>query len=303
MAIELPIPSTTFEVPLDDGARIRVRRHGSPEGVRILFSHGNGFAADGYFPFWQQFLHCDLFVFDFRNHGQNVPVDPPNHHYAQLSRDLDRVMREVETRFGAKRTIGVFHSMSSRTAQKHALEIGWRWDALVLFDPPSVPPPGHALYDAMVVFEHRLADYARSRRTRFASVEEMAAEYRNSRATKLWVPGVHELMARSVLRKDPTGEGWLLVCHPENEAGIYEQALTLNLWPKANEFPGPVKLIGADPTIGPASARANQALGIENGFDYSFVPESGHMLQIEKPDECVREVTAFLGKHGLAPAA
>jgi pimeloyl-ACP methyl ester carboxylesterase len=300
MPFELPVPSTTFEVPLDDGARIRVRRHGSPDGMRILFSHGNGFAADGYFPFWRQFLDCDLFVFDFRNHGQNVPVTPANHHYGQLVRDLDRVMREVDERFGPRTTVGIFHSMSSRTAQKHAIEVGWRWDALVLFDPPSVPPPGHALYDAMVVFEHRLAEYARSRRTRFASVEEMTAEYRNSRSTKLWVGGVHELMARSVLRKDPHGGGWLLVCDPENEAGIYEQALTLNLWPLASEFPGPVKLIGADPTIGPASARANQALGVENGFDYSFVPGTGHMLQIEKPEECVREVRAFLAKHGLA---
>ncbi len=300
MHFELPAPSTAFEVALEDGARIRVRRHGNPHGVRILFTHGNGFAADGYFPFWRQLLNYDLFVFDFRNHGQNVPADPPNHVYAQLSRDLERVLRNVESQFGSKKTVGIFHSMSSRTAQKHALEIGWRWDALVLFDPPSVPPRDHPLHDAMVVFETRLADYARRRRARFASVDEMTAEYLNSRATRLWIPGVHALMARSVLRRDPKGEGWRLVCDPENEAGIYEQALTLNLWPKASEFPGPVKLIGADPGIGPASARANQALGVENGYDHSFVPGAGHMLQIEKPDACLAEVLAFLSKHGVA---
>jgi hypothetical protein len=55
-------------------------------------------------------------------------------------------------------------------------------------------------------------------------------------------------MARSVLRKYPDGDGFVLVCAPENEAAIYEQAMTLNLWPMAKEFGGPVKLIGADPT-------------------------------------------------------
>src|ERR1043166_10308060 len=88
MPIEIPAPSTTFEGPLEDGARIRMRRHGNPDGVRLLVTHGNGFAADAYFPYWQHLLSkFDILVFDFRNHGQNVPVVPSNHNYAQLARD------------------------------------------------------------------------------------------------------------------------------------------------------------------------------------------------------------------------
>ena len=56
-------------------------------------------------------------------------------------------------------------------------------------------------------------------------------------------------MARSVLRKSPGGAGYELVCAPENEAAIYAQALTLDLWPKAIEFGGPVKLVGCDPNF------------------------------------------------------
>ena len=60
----------TFDVALDDGATILVRRHGRADGVRLFFSHGNGFAADAYFPYWQHLLaNFDLVVFDFRNHG------------------------------------------------------------------------------------------------------------------------------------------------------------------------------------------------------------------------------------------
>jgi hypothetical protein len=39
---------------------------------------------------------------------------------------------------------------------KHAIEVGWRWDALVLFDPPNVPPADHPLYPTMEAFERRL---------------------------------------------------------------------------------------------------------------------------------------------------
>ena len=301
MTFELPAPSMTFEVALEDGAALRVRRHGNPDGVRLTVTHGNGFAADAYYPYWRHLLaQFDVLVFDFRNHGQNVPVTPSNHHYEQLSRDLERFIQAMNATLGVKPTAGIFHSMSARTAMKHAIEVGWRWNALVLFDPPDVPPREHPLYPAMEVFENRLTEWAKGRRRQFASVAELEEEYKASRATARWVEGEHALMARSVLRK--VGDGYELVCAPENEATIYAQALTLNLWPKASEFGGPVKLVGCDPNFkgAPATGPANQALGREGAYDYSFVEGTGHLLQIEKPDECIRLTLEFLRKHGLA---
>jgi pimeloyl-ACP methyl ester carboxylesterase len=302
MPFEIPSPRETFEVPLEDGARIRMRRHGNPDGVRLLVTHGNGFAADAYYPYWRHLLsRFDVLVFDFRNHGQNVPVTPSNHNYGQLARDLERVIAEVKARLGEKKTAGIFHSMSARTAMKHAIEIGWRWDALMLFDPPDVPPKGHSLYASMEIFENKLTEWAKARRRSFNSVDELTREYLDSRATSRWVEGEHQLMARSVLRLSP-GSGHELTCAPENEAAIYAEALTLNLWPKASEFGGPVKLIGCDPNFkgAPATGPANRALGIEGGYDYSFVEGTGHLLQVEKPDECIRLTLEFFSKHGLA---
>ncbi len=299
MAFLVPAPSETFDVALEDGARIRVRRHGNPAGVRLMVTHGNGFAADAYLPFWQLLTPSyDVLVFDFRNHGCNVPAAPPNHNYAQFARDLERVIIGVKARLGSKTTVGIFHSMSGRTAMKHAIEISWRWDALVLFDPPNVPPVEHPRYAAMEAFENRLTEWALGRRRRFATVDELTDEYLQSRATRNWVPGAHALMARSVLRPSPDGDGHALTCAPENEAAIYAEALSLNLWPRAAEFGGAVKLIGADPAMkgAPPTALTNQALGVENGYDYDFVPGTGHLLQIEKPQECARLVENFLAK-------
>ena len=303
MTFEIPAPSQTFDVSLHDGAKILVRRHGRADGPRLLISHGNGFAIDAYFPYWRQLLaQFDVLVFDFRNHGRNEPVVPSHHTYEQLTLDLDRVIQAVRIRLGGKPTAGIFHSMSGRTAMKHAIEIGWRWDALVLVDPPNVPPPDHPNFAPMAAFEQRLTAWARRRRRRFATVAELTKEFRQSRATARWVDGAHELMAQSVLRRSPDGDGYELVCDPENEATIYAEAMTLNLWPPARAFGGPVKLIGCDPNLaeGGATGPANQALATEGAYDYSFVAGSGHLLQIEKPKESMRLTLDFLGKHGLA---
>jgi pimeloyl-ACP methyl ester carboxylesterase len=303
MKFSIPVPAESFEVELEDGAKIKIRRHGNRDGVRVMLSHGNGFAADAYLPFWQQLLSkYDVLVFDFRNHGQNVPAQPANHNYPQFTRDLDRVLDAVDGRLGKKATAGIFHSMSARAAMKHGIEIGWRWDALVLFDPPNVPPPDHPHYEPMAAFEKKLSAWALGRPRRFGAVQELADEYRRSRAAAGWVAGAHELMAAAVLRRSPEGDGCVLVCAPENEAAIYAEALTLNLWPGAADFGGPVKLIGADPDLkgGSVIAQANQALATEQAYDYDFVRGTSHLLQIEKPSDCVQLVEAFFSKCGIS---
>ena len=303
MTITLPVPTARFDIAMQDGAKVRVRRFGNAAGTRLLVTHGNGFAVDAYYPFWQRFLpRYDIVCFDFRNHGHSDRSSVETHTYAQLVRDLDLVLAGIEAELGRRATVGVMHSFASRTALKHAIEIGWKWAGLVLYDPPSVPPQAHPLYKAMETFEDRLVKYAGARRRTFNSIDELAQEYAASRATARWQPGVHELMARSVLRKDQGADTFSLVCAPEIEASIYAQALTLDLWPKASEIGGPAMLIGCDPDMpgAPATGAANRALGLENGYDYRCVPDTGHLQQIERPDACADLLVDFLARYGLA---
>lgn len=304
MALEIPTPRDTYDLTMGDGAIVRIRKHGNSEGPRIFIANGNGFGVDGYFPFWGPLCEkFDLAVFDMRNHGQNPTAlsGLPGHNYAQLTLDLDRIFREVNARDGAKTNIGIFHSMSGRTAMKHAAELGFRWDALFLFDPPNVPPPGHVEYERMDVFEHRLYDWAMERQDRFSDPSELANHYKETRAHSTWVEGAHDLMARAVLRQDEEKGDWVLACPREFEASIYIQAMTLNLWPTATELGGPVKLIAGDPEAkgAPGPAFANKALGEEGGYVYQAIPGTGHMLQIQKPEECRQAMFSFLEEQGI----
>jgi pimeloyl-ACP methyl ester carboxylesterase len=290
---------------MGDGAIIRVRRYAREGATRLFLSNGNGFAIDGYLPFWGPLGDgFELIVFDVRNHGRNPVAGSgrDGHTYAQMTLDLEGVVREVARRFGPRASVGVFHSMSARTAMKHAIEIGFPWRALILFDPPNVPPPGHRAHQTMDVFERRLAEWAMSRPHRFADPSELARQYAETRAHSTWVAGAHDLMARAVLRPSPDDAGgFTLACPRELEASIYLQAMTLNLWPPPQAYGGPVKLIAADPEArgAPAPAFANRALAEDFGYPYEAIPGAGHLLQIQQPEACRRAMLSFLDDLGI----
>lgn len=304
MDIRVPEPREAFELVMGDGAEIRVRCHGPAGGVRLFVSNGNGFAVDGYAPFWGPLAErFEVVAFDMRNHGQNprAASGRDGHTYAQMALDLERIVRAVTARLGPRTSVGVFHSMSARAAMKHAVELGFPWAALVLFDPPNVPPPGHRAWEIMDVFERRLAEWALARQDRFADPGELARQYADTRAHATWVPGAHGLMARAVLRPDESGAGWALACPRELEASIYLQAMTLNLWPPLDAYGGPVKLIAADPEAraAPGPAFANRALAEDFGYPYEAIPGTGHLLQIQQPEACREAMLSFLDAHGV----
>ena len=97
-----------------DGAPITLRRHGNPSGPRI--SHGNGLAADLYYPLWS--LLTD------RPHPLRLPqprlepgVGAPDAQLPHL-RQRQPEHRPIDACFGEKPRVGVFHSLR-RTALLH----------------------------------------------------------------------------------------------------------------------------------------------------------------------------------------
>jgi pimeloyl-ACP methyl ester carboxylesterase len=299
---EIPAPSKTIDLTMEDGAVIRIRQHGNIAGPRLILAHGNGFAIDAYFPFWRCLTErFDIVLYDQRNHGHNPRHDVAHHDVPYFVKDMEAVFFGVQHAFGAKPTGGVFHSISAVTAICHALEMGWRWDALVLFDPPLVPSPSHPLHETAKNFELMLSKWSKDRPERFASPTELGNQLKQSKSLSRWVPGAHELMARSILRKDPEAGDWVLCCPPAGESQVYLTNSRLELCPRLGGLKGPVKFIASDPDDPNARAPGlvNRALHEEFGHPYRFIPHTTHMLQVEKPAECADIVTGFLDEVGF----
>lgn len=293
----IPEPSSIAGAAMEDGAIIRLRRHGNPAGPRLVLSHGNGLAIDGYYAFWSRLLdRYDLILFDFRNHGQNPLHGASGHHWPNLVSDLERIWRVIAEEWGERPTAGIFHSLSAVSSVRHTLDKGPRWNPLVLFDPPFPPPPDHPLYAAQTAGEDGIAARARRRTERFKDPSELEETFRTRPPFALWQPESCHLMARATLRRDDHAGDWVLACPRDLEAHIFETNRDPNLWRRIRNIPVPFKLIGGDPDheFRQAPAELSRALHNEIGCEYEAIPHTTHFLQLERPDECIRAMESFL---------
>ena len=283
------------EVRLDEETVTAVRRHGRPDSpVRLVLSHGNGLAVDAYYPFWSLLTdEFDLIVYDIRNHGWNAVGKQRDHNIPTMVHDHDVLAEAIAARFGDKPTVGVFHSLSTILA---LLSLSGPYSGLVLFDPPLCKPTASdAEFDEAA---DRATALTRRRSPRFQSEEQFSDLLRYSPVYLRVLPGVRELVARTTLATAPDGDGLELRCPREFEAQVSEYVRSFAPLLDLSMLYCPTKVIGADPTLPYAYLPSFDLKDIEN-VDYDFIVDSTHLLQLEKPEECVAMLRAFLRQSGL----
>lgn len=292
----VPDPHSVFGVTVDPSTKIAVRRHGNGNGLRLVLSHGNGFAIDLYYPFWSLLLEeFDVFVYDMRNHGQSAIGPLANHNVPALARDHDLVLEAIDARYGTKPTVGIFHSASALVSLMSPSS-GNGLSALVLFDPP-LRKPG-VLREEFDEASLRAASKASRRADHFRSRADFADLLGFSPVFRGVVPGVIELAAETTLRETCRRDGYKLRCPPEYEAQIAAYGRIFASSVDLRSHSCPIKVIGSDPTL-PYSYLPTFDLSDMVGVDYDFIPETTHMLQLQRPSECVAALREFLDAQGL----
>ncbi len=299
---EVPQPTALLDVRLDESTVTTLRRHGNPEGPRLVLCHGNGLAIDLYYPFWSLLeAEFDLVVYDLRNHGWN-PVGPRrDHNLPVLIRDHLLILDAIDRDFGLKSRVGVYHSVSALVALLafalpilgHPATSGGGFAGLVLFDPP-IRKPGTSS-DEFDTATEQLARRTRKRGYSFPSPTDFAEFLGYLPTFARVVPGVRDLMARTTLRPSVSGEEYTLRCPREYEAQIMDYVRSFSHHLNLDEVTCPARVVGADPTLPYAYLPTFDMSSIMT-VDYDFVPEATHLLQLERPAECAKVVREFLAE-------
>ena len=292
---EIPEPLSTHRVQVDGDTVIVLRRHGNPEAPRLVLSHGNGLAIDLYYPFWSLLSSdFDLVIHDLRNHGWNEVGAQENHGVDAFARDHDRIFRAIDSLYGEKPTVGVFHSISA-LASLHTPSRGGNYSALVLFAPPLCNTGSR--YTEFEVRAKRTADMLRQRAVWFRAREELADLHTYLPYFQQAVPGVFELVARTTLRESETGDGFELRCPAEYEAQIWDNASKYAVSVDFGALKCPVKVLASDPVSLEPDAPAFDYGDAD--IDHEFVPGTTHFLQLEEPEQCAAALRRFLRQPGI----
>lgn len=293
---DIPEPLATLRVSGVGGAPIIVRRHGNPDGPRLVLSHGNGLAVDMYYPFWR--LLCDEFdlvIYDIRNHGWNPVSELRMHNVEVFIRDNERVVGAIIRHFGNKPTVGVFHSLSALVAllQEAKTPI---FSALVLLDPPVIRPnvSERELESAAI----RMAAGTRIREVRFDSRDQFRELLDYVSFYRRLVSGITTLASKTLLRLEPSGTGYELCCPREYEAQVLDYITVWSVVVDFEKIHCPTKVIGADPTVD-YSYLPSMDLTELIQVSYDFVPDTCHMVQLERPNKCVSMMKEFLAQIGI----
>lgn len=284
--------STTTFLCSFDGASLRVTRFPREGRPRLILSHGNGFAIDGYAAFWSLLADdFELVLLDLRNHGQSGSTQIDAHTIAAMADDHVAVAAVCRETFGLRQTIGVFHSVSAIAATLAGSRQSL-WDAAILIDPPlvSLDPASGLVRSA----DSRLAQYTRERPAHFASVEAYATVI-ESGFGRHWAAGCALNMAQAITRKSPDG-GVELICPAEYEARIYEQNGRTDSFAALGAMKDRIAVLGADADAPRAlhPALVSRAAAQAYGLAYASVEGASHMLQIEKPRASVDALRGLL---------
>ena len=297
-----PEPIAVCPVEVAGDTTIHVRRHGNPDGPRILLATGNGFAADMYYPFWSLFEdRFDIALYDLRNHGWNPISTRKLHNIPTFIEDLVAVFRRVEEHFGPKPVVGLFHSLSAfigvlQLPGMAAVGQDVPFAGLVLFDPPLLKPGLNEIQQA--AGSERIARILQRRGVAFDSLDDFVELLRFGGVFRRCVDGAIELAAESLLRWSDERGKYVLRCPPEYEAQIWRYGTGFVL---PNDLPRsqfPIRLVGSDPTEA-FSFLPSTEMGALASVDYDFIPESTHMLQLEHPVRCKEIVCEFMREIGI----
>ncbi len=198
----------------------------------VLFTHATGFHA----RCWDQViarLPNHTIAVDMRGHGHSAKPKPP-YHWREFGEDIAALVRKKELH-GLN---GVGHSMGGHALALAAAMVPDAFERLVLVDPVILP---REMYQT----ESADAHFARKRRERWSSSDEMIERFRDREPFRDWDPDVLRDYCEWALLPAEEGEGFVLACPPDVEGSIYENCIAegANIYDRLGDIRAPVTLI------------------------------------------------------------
>lgn len=271
-------------------------------GQPLHFLHANGYPPSCYEPLFGE-LRRSYHLFGMLLRPLWPDAQPPDlRDWEPFTADLRRFLAGRDD----APVIGMGHSIGAVVTLRAALRQPELFRALVLIDPVLLPASRIlALRVARALhLANRLntrIEGALRRRRHFDSLDQLFAGYRRREIFQYFGDEELRALTRGITRPDPDG-GYELVYSPEWEARIYETGIwnDWDIWRTLPSLRLPTLIVRGDRTdtfwanTGRLVQKRNPAVQVVT------IPESTHLVPMERPREVATAAREFLMQHGLA---
>ncbi|MEN8172991.1 MAG: alpha/beta hydrolase [Chloroflexota bacterium] len=267
-------------------------------GRTLHFSHANGYPPRAYTPL--------LDALSSQFHVVAAPLrplwpdsDPDSiQSWLPLAGDL---IRELEA-YPNRQVVGVGHSVGGAVTLMAALQRPDLFHALTLIDPVIMPPLFARFWQAVTWLNlgarvHPLVKSAQRRRRSFANRDVIFESYRKKTVFQYLDDTALNIYIDALTQPQPDGS-LTLRYSPEWEVKIYLTGILDDpkVWRALPGLKVPLLILRGQhtDTFWPRTARRVQRL--LPGADIRTIPDSTHLLPLEKPNTVAEEISRFISE-------
>jgi pimeloyl-ACP methyl ester carboxylesterase len=264
------------------------------EGNPLVFAHANGYPPACYAPLYEQLAGHQVFAIHQRPlwKGSN-PEELKD--WRLLSDDLIRFLDEQKL---DKATV-VGHSVGGIATLRAAINHPERFGCIVLLDPVLFMPifiRGYRIIHALGLGPklHPLVPAAQRRRRTFKNREVIFRSYRQKKVFRYLDDESLQAYIKGITCED--GEGFKLCYSPEWEIQIYVSGVwqDMELWRALPKLNVPLLIIRGEKTDTFFENTAQLVKKKLPGAKIVTIPETSHLLPLEKPEAVANEIKKFI---------
>lgn len=214
--------------------------HGRSSELHLIFVHATGFCKEVWSPIIEHLLsnnrgRFSISAHDLRGHGESrLPSHMENivQDWWLSAIDILFLVQELRLREGAKRIVGIGHSIGGAVLLMAALLSPQIFEELITMEPIIRPPP-YTLED------NPLSLQAKKRRFQFDTKEEAYHYYKQKKDLfGMWNDRVLRAYIDGGIRWNPQSQKWELKCTPQTESLSFRSGGNTALWSLLPKFKG-----------------------------------------------------------------
>ncbi len=189
--------------------------------------------------------------------------------------------------------LAVGHSMGATVLTIASALFGMQPRAMILFEPIFLPEEIYSI--DMKIKDHPLASQSIKRKDTWQD-EKSALEYLKSKSLFAgWDEQMLEFYVKYGMQKQQTGD-LKLTCSPRNEAALFMGGNSTNPWPLLKKLTCPVLVVEGEKSTNKEFIDLHKAVSLLHNGKYLSVPDAGHLIPMQKPQEVTKIIKDFLAE-------